>query len=72
MLYYVLRYIITSEYAFKRNNFIELNFVETDLTPRNDVTSDCPPPLHAEAGFNATFHVFLSGSEVTSCVNVSA
>lgn len=67
MVYFVLRRMIARADTFRRNYFIKLNFVEKkDLTPRNDVTSDCPPPLHAEAGFNATFRVFfLSGSEIT-------
>lgn len=53
-------------WCLKRNNFNKFNFVETDLTPRSDVTSDCPPSVvHAEAGFNATFQMFLSHCEVT-------
>lgn len=71
MVYYALRRITARADTFKRKILIKLNFVEKDLTPRNDVTSDCPPPLHAEAGFNATFRVFLSGSERTCGVIAS-
>lgn len=72
MVHYGLRYIITRSDAFKRNNLTELNFLETDLTPRNDVTSDCPLYSMQKRVLMRLFMCFLSRSEVTYCVDVSA